>query len=53
MQSLPRPLKGNEFFCHRCEKFVPLSEHEAHNKKHALEARAKGAEENGKSKVQS
>ena len=30
MKSLPRPLKNGEFYCHRCEKFIPLEKHSEH-----------------------
>lgn len=30
--TLPRPLKNGEFYCHLCEKFVPLAKHSEHQK---------------------
>jgi hypothetical protein len=31
---LPRPVKPGEFYCHRCEKFIPMSEHWQHAREH-------------------
>ena len=36
---LPRPLKDGEFYCHQCQKFLPMSDHEKHSKFHMQRAR--------------
>lgn len=37
--SLPRPLKPGEFYCHHCDKEVPLAKYTEHRKEHERRAR--------------
>ena len=32
---MERPLKHGEFYCHKCGKFIPLKDHEEHQKEHS------------------
>lgn len=37
--TLPRPLKDGEFFCHACQEFFLLADHDAHQRFHLARAK--------------
>lgn len=39
LSGLPRALRDGEFYCHRCQEFVPLEKRAEHVRAHGLQRR--------------